>query len=345
MVDSLSRQLINTYQGGFPLSLHPFAVAAEELGVTESTLINMLKTLLETGALSRFGPLYDASKLGGAFTLAAFEVPESEFDSVSEYVNSFHEVAHNYKRDHQLNMWFVLACDKQENIITTLDKIEAYTGLTVYNFPKTSEFYIGLWLELNEEGKVSTKSIPAQSYPIYPMPLHPAEAQLPPVSSSESKVIDELDQQIIKATQAGLPLVNEPYAVIAEQVSSTAMDVVSRLRDMLDNGIIRRIGVVPNHYKLGLKGNGMTVWNVADPYIKMLGDKVGMLDFVSHAYERPRHLPLWPYNLFAMVHGENREDVKEKIEIIADILGDQCSQFDVLFSSAILKKTGLRLLK
>jgi len=112
---------------------------------------------------------------------------------------------------------------------------------------------------------------------------------------------------------------------------------------MLSYGIIRRIGAVPNHYRLGLKANGMTVWDVPDDQAEELGRQIGQLDFVSHSYLRPRHLPVWRYNLFAMVHGHSRNEVNEKAEQIASMLGDSCNAHETLFSTAILKKTGMRL--
>jgi DNA-binding Lrp family transcriptional regulator len=112
---------------------------------------------------------------------------------------------------------------------------------------------------------------------------------------------------------------------------------------MLVHGVIRRIGVVPNHYRLGLKANGMTVWDVADDQAGLLGEQIARLDFVSHCYLRPRHLPVWRYNLFAMVHGHSRDEVGEKSAQIASLLGSHCNARETLFSSEILKKTGMRL--
>jgi DNA-binding Lrp family transcriptional regulator len=155
-------------------------------------------------------------------------------------------------------------------------------------------------------------------------------------------MLDATDRKIIEATQAGLPLMPEPYQAIAEQLGLTAEDVMSRLLAMQDKGIIRRIGAVPNHYKLGYRFNGMTVWDIPDEAIDELGQKVGQLDFVSHCYHRPRHLPEWPYNLFAMVHAKSREDVDNQIRQIADLLGDFNHGCDVLYSTRILKKTGFR---
>lgn len=162
-------------------------------------------------------------------------------------------------------------------------------------------------------------------------------------SLTESAAIDAVDRQIIVATQKGLPLTAHPYHTVAEQMGIAAEDVMARMQRMLDNGIIRRIAAVPNHYALGYKANGMTVWDVTDAHIDELGRRVGELDCVSHCYHRPRHLPDWPYNLFAMVHGHDRTEVEVQAQQIAELLGDACRGHEILYSTRILKKTGLRL--
>jgi DNA-binding Lrp family transcriptional regulator len=158
----------------------------------------------------------------------------------------------------------------------------------------------------------------------------------------EAASLDALDRRILLATQAGLPLVAQPYRAVAEQVGASADEVMARMRRMLDAGIIRRIGAVPNHYALGYTANGMTVWDVADDRVLALGGAVGALEAVSHCYLRPRWLPEWPYNLFAMVHGHDRAEVERKARQIAELLGDACGAHAILYSTRILKKTGLR---
>ena len=157
--------------------------------------------------------------------------------------------------------------------------------------------------------------------------------------------LDATDRQIIEALQAGLPLVPAPYAAVADQLGIAEDTLTDRLAAMKASGVIRRIAAAPNHYKLGMTANGMTVWDVADDQITELGALIGALPFVTHCYERPRALPEWPYNLFAMVHGSSREEVEEKRARIKDILGDALRASDVLVSTRILKKTGLRLRK
>lgn len=155
--------------------------------------------------------------------------------------------------------------------------------------------------------------------------------------------IDAIDRRIIEATQAGLPLVPHPYAHVARGLDLTEEDLCARMRTLQDSGVIRRIALAPNHYKLGMTANGMSVWDVADDRLADLGQQVGNLAFVSHCYERPRALPDWPYNLFAMLHGTSRDKVEDLRAQVAGLLGEACRGHDILYSTRILKKTGLRL--
>ncbi|MCW8827491.1 MAG: AsnC family transcriptional regulator [Gammaproteobacteria bacterium] len=164
-----------------------------------------------------------------------------------------------------------------------------------------------------------------------------------PLQPTRHAPIDTLDRQIIQATQAGLPLTPRPYHQLAAHLGLEPEEVMRRLQRMQQRGIIRRIGAVPNHYALGYRGNGMSVWDVPDERIAQLGRRIGELDFVSHCYQRPRHLPDWPYNLFAMVHGHDRDEVRDKVSIIAGLLGADNRGHQILFSTRILKKSGLRL--
>ena len=147
-MDSVDRHIINTLQGGFPVCEHPYAEAAATLGLDETALISRIQKLQDDGFLSRFGPMYHAERLGGGLTLAAMAVAEAEFEHIAEIVNAFPEVAHNYKREHDLNMWFVLATETPERIDEVIQEIESHTGHVVYNMPKQEEFFVGLRFEV-----------------------------------------------------------------------------------------------------------------------------------------------------------------------------------------------------
>ncbi len=155
--------------------------------------------------------------------------------------------------------------------------------------------------------------------------------------------LTDFDRELIAATQSGLPLVSRPYEAVGAMLGVSGEQVRERLAQMIEQGLIRRIGAVPNHYRLGYVANGMTVWDVADERVDELGERIGALPAVSHCYRRPRELPLWPYNLFAMVHGRSRDEVQQQADTIRTLLGDACRGSDILYSSAILKKAGLRI--
>ncbi len=167
--------------------------------------------------------------------------------------------------------------------------------------------------------------------------------EMPKEEARQPVAMDDLDRRIITATQSGLPLVKEPYEAIAQQLNIKPELLQQRMQKMLQQGQIRRIGAVPNHYKLGYTANAMSVWDVPDDMIQPLGQQLGALSFVSHCYERPRFLPEWPYNLFAMLHGKSKDEVAEKVEQIICLLGEHCAGYELLYSTQILKKTGLRL--
>lgn len=147
-LDTIDRRLLNCLQDGFPISERPFAEVAQELGSDEATVIARVEALLAAGVLSRFGPMYHAERLGGGLTLAAMRIPPEDFERVAGQVNAFPEVAHNYERDHELNMWFVLATETPQRIAAVIREIERVTGYPVYNMPKREEFFVGLKFEV-----------------------------------------------------------------------------------------------------------------------------------------------------------------------------------------------------
>lgn len=145
-MDDLDRRIINGLQGSFPVEPRPFRAAARNLGTDEAALLQRLRHLLDEGMITRFGPLFNADRLGGAFTLCAMSVPDAEFERVAAAVNAFPEVAHNYEREHRLNMWFVLATGDPARIAQVVTRIEAETGCAVLELPKEAEYFVDLRL-------------------------------------------------------------------------------------------------------------------------------------------------------------------------------------------------------
>jgi len=178
---------------------------------------------------------------------------------------------------------------------------------------------------------------------MYPKPSTSSPDPAPAADAADAAWPDATDRALMRATQAGLPLVAAPYAALGAALGIGEQEVIARFAAMQARGLMRRLGAVPNHYALGWRANGMTVWDVADEHVEALGRMVGALPFVSHCYQRPRRLPRWPYNLFAMIHARTRGQAMPLVAQIGALLGDACRERDVLWSTRILKKTGLRL--
>ena len=326
-IDLDDARLIDRLQRGIPLTERPFADLAAELGGGQAQLIARLQRLLHDGVLTRFGPLFQIERAGGQFILAALQAPEARYAQIAEQVNSLPEVAHNYRREHALNMWFVIAAETPAAAQAARQRIESLTGLPVHAFPKEREYFVGLYLPLLG-GRGSALSV-----------QRPSPNAHPPAAIA----LTAFDRRLMAATQAGLPLVPRPYDTVAAALASTGWHVRQRLAALLAAGVVRRIAAVPNHYRLGYTANGMSVWDVHDAEVDRLGQLIGSQPAVSHCYRRPRQPGLWPYNLFAMLHGHTRGEVLAQADAIAPLLGPACRARDVLFSSAILKKTGLRI--
>ncbi|MGI9302726.1 MAG: siroheme decarboxylase subunit beta [Gammaproteobacteria bacterium] len=334
-MNSFEARLIDLLQDGLAITDRPFADAAARLRTNEQHVIETVRDLLDDGVLSRFGPMFNADALGGAYSLCAMCVPQDDFDHVTALVNAYPEVAHNYAREHVLNMWFVIATESTQRISDVVTGIEHQSGLEVFNFPKEEEYCIGLRFSARR----ACRFAPPQKDSRMPVtqPSHRAGSQ------ADAYVPDAADRALVALTQSGLSLIAKPFAELGEKLDLSAEQIMNRFRTMLGAGVIRRIGAVPNHYRLGYRANGMSVWNVADDQVSAAGREIAALDFVTHCYRRPRREPRWPYNLFAMVHGVERKEVETKVAEIAGRLGERARAHDVLYSTRILKKNGFRL--
>ena len=352
-LDALDAALINLLQGDLPLLSRPFARVADELGCGEDQVLARLQRLLDEGTLTRFGPLFQIERAGGCFVLAAMAVPPERFDEITARVNAHPQVAHNYRREHQLNMWFVLATEEAAEVARVIAAIEAETGLKVRAFPKEREYFVGLYLPAHAHeasapgagdtgpgnaGPLDTGALAAAAPPRAAAPRPGARSP-----AGATPVLGPLERRLMAATQQGLPLVARPFEALAQGLGLSETELLHGLQAMRARGLIRRIGALPNHYRLGYVANGMTVWDVADEQVDAIGARIGALPGVSHCYRRPRSLPDWPYNLFAMLHGHSRAAVQAQALEIRALLGPACRASDILYSSAILKKTGLRL--
>ncbi|MFB6250200.1 MAG: Lrp/AsnC family transcriptional regulator [Halobellus sp.] len=337
-LSDLDRVAINAFQGGFPVLERPFepaAAALRERGieVTASELLACVRELDEEGTLSRFGALVNAEEIGGSATLVAMHAPEERFDEVAETVNAHREVAHNYEREHpHLNMWFVVSVADEDRVEAVLEEIEAETGQPTYNLPKQQEFRVEA--KFLVDGPISEGDVDLSGLG-------------PDVTPTDAQTLSPAERDLVVEIQGGLPISPTPYADVAAAIDQPTSWVVETIKRFEREGKIRRVGVVPNHYALGYTENGMTVWNVPDERVDEVGPAVASLPFVTHCYQRPRHGGVWPYNFFAMTHGRSEAESERRIEQVRERMAEYWDvgddDWDSLFSTQILKKTGIRL--
>jgi DNA-binding Lrp family transcriptional regulator len=337
-LSTLDRAVVNAFQGGFPVVERPWEPAAAALrdrgvDVDAAALLDRVRTLDEAGTLSRFGALVNAEAIGGTATLVAMHAPPDRFEEVVEAVNAHREVAHNYEREHpHLNVWFVVSVADADRVEEVLAAIEDETGQPTYNMPKQREFRVEA--KFLVDGPVPGGDVDLSH-------LGPA------VEAADRPTLTPAERDLVVAIQGGLPVTETPYADVADALDVETAWVLRTLKRFLAEGKVRRVGVVPNHYALGYTENGMTVWDVPDDVVEEVGPAVASLPFVTHCYRRPRHEGVWPYNVFAMTHGRSEAEsdarVREVRETMAQFWDVGDDDWDTLFSTQILKKTGIRL--
>ncbi|RQG88817.1 Lrp/AsnC family transcriptional regulator [Natrarchaeobius halalkaliphilus] len=349
----LERAVVNAYQGGFPVVERPFEPAAAAMcergvDIDATELLETIRDLDDRGVLSRFGPLVNAQQIGGQATLVAMHAPEERFEEIVEAVNGHREVAHNYEREHPyLNVWFVVSVASADRVAAVLEEIEAETGQETYNLPKRREFrveakfYVDGPLSKAGEGDGNGRPKDDGSTGIDCSDLGPD------VSPTTKSTLSPAERDLVLEVQDGIPLTETPYSDVAATIGTETDWVLETVKRFDLEGKIRRVGVVPNHYALGYTENGMTVWNVPDELVEEVGPAVASLPFVTHCYERPRHEGVWPYNFFAMTHGRTEAESDRRIAAVREAMTEYWDvtdeDWDSLFSTQILKKTGIRL--
>lgn len=318
----LERNLLNDFQRDFPLTPRPFAALAERAGVDEQLVIDTLTRLHDQGCISRVGPVFRPHAVG-ASTLAALAVPADRLEAVAHQVNGYPEVNHNYQREHDYNLWFVATAPDAEHLDTFLARVERDTGLKVLSLPLRGSYHIDLGFDL--DGK-SRRRRPSPGH------RHPALGERRPMS--------EREQALVAEVQHGFPLVPEPFAQIGRHAGLSEAEVIEQLGGWIHEGVINRIGVVVRHHELGYRANAMAVWALPEDRIDEIGRKLAAYPFVNLCYQRRPDPPRWNYNLFCMIHGQDREAVERKVALLREECGLDDYDHAVLFSSRRFKQRG-----
>ncbi len=312
---TLEFRLLNEFQRDFPLISAPFAEIAQRVGSDEATVLATLQRLQQDGAISRIGAVF-APRAVGASTLAALAVPPERLDAVAAQVSAHPGVNHNYEREHRYNLWFVATAADEAALAALLADIGATTGLPPIALPLVEEFHIDLGFDLVHGGKVQ----------------HAARR-------CERRPTSDSDRRLVAVLQPGLPLVARPFAALAQQAGLEESALVGRLAAWLDDGCIKRFGVVVRHHELGYRANAMVVFDVPDEEVSAVGQRLAREAGVTLCYRRARCLPHWRHNLFCMVHGRSRAEVEPVIARLSAVAGHPCQ---ALFSLRRFKQCGAK---
>lgn len=320
-MDALDFRLVNEFQRDFPLEAQPFAEIAWRLCTDEEAVMAALQRLQSEGVVSRVGAVF-APRRVGASTLAALAAPPGQLEAIAARVSSRPEVNHNYEREHRYNLWFVVTARDERHLAETLASIEEDTGCQVISLLLEHEFYIDLGFDLAGVCKA-----PCTARRIEPGDLRALSSQ---------------EQKLMGALQRGLELVPRPFARLGQQAGLEELEVIAMLKQWRGEGLIKRFGVVVRHHELGYTANAMVVWDLPDGEVERVGSLLAAEPEVTLCYQRRRHRPEWPYNLFCMIHGRERGGVERAVASLRTRFGLETYPQAILFSRRRFKQRGAR---
>ncbi len=323
VLDALDRRLLDEHQRGFPICEAPFAEIANRLDCEANEVLRRLAALEQRGVVSRVGPVFAPGRVG-ASTLAAMAVPPARLESVAERVNRYRAVNHNYEREHEFNLWFVLTAAGVDELDQTLADVRRCTGFEVLDLRLERSYHIDLGFPLWRRPPAGARTA--------------ATGAGPPAAAA---ALDALDRRLLGAIEDGLSLTARPYAAVARRIGLSEAQVMERLGRLLGDGVIKRMGVIVRHHELGYRSNAMVVFDAPDDRVDVLGRRLAQVALVTLCYRRTRCPPVWPYNLYCMLHGRDRGEVTGWVEeLLPDAVGDLDRA--VLFSRRRFRQRGAR---
>ncbi|MCX5673174.1 MAG: AsnC family transcriptional regulator [Planctomycetota bacterium] len=319
-MDELDRKIVTAIQGGLPAEERPFDTLAARLGIDPEEMIARVRRLVSDGMIRRLGPVFDSRSLGYASTLVAARIPPERLAEVAARVNRLSGVTHNYERRHAYNLWFTLVCPSAAELERTIEALRRETGIPdFHSLPALTVYKIRVQFDLAGE-------------PQAPQDAGGRTEGVPPPLDGKQRARGRL-------LQDGRPGEREPGAARAARRGWPTARVVQQIRAWLDSGVIRRFGAVVRHRELGFAANGMAAFRAAPDVIDAAGKRLAKHGEVSHCYRRPP-LPDFPYNLFAMVHGQSEEEVRRTVAAMTGEIGVE--DYAVLFSVTEFKKESMR---
>ncbi|MBV9787657.1 MAG: AsnC family transcriptional regulator, partial [Chloroflexi bacterium] len=324
-MDAIDKKLVNTMQWKFPVVSRPWQVLAEEVGTTEADVLQRIGRLREIGVVRQISPIFDTRKLGYKSSLVAVRVAPERLEEAAAIVNSHPGVSHNYRRDHYFNMWFTIAVPPEQDLETEIKRLTDRAGVEKVRMLPTLKMYkIAVKLDMEQdETKVGKET---QKY----------------VKADELRPLSERDKELIRATQDDLPLVEEPFKLLAQQAGISEDELFAWFDEMQRMNYLRRVAAILRHQKAGFTDNGMITWKVPEDKVDEAGRIAAAYSTVSHCYRRPVYED-WPYNFFSMVHARSRENAQEIGRQIAEELRPLgVTEYVILFSTKEFKKDRVR---
>lgn len=315
-----ARLILDRVQSDFPLCETPYDQLAEELSIPREQLLERLQEMIDGEEIRRIGPIFNPRKLGYQSTLCAAAVEPGQCDAVAGFINSFVEVTHNYLRDHRFNVWFTLIACSKDKFGEIVREIENQQGVRqVLILPATKVYKIKV--HFNTSGSERSEKDEVQN-------------------TNQLQInLSDRDIDLIRALQSPLKLIATPFQAIAEECDMASETVLNRIRQWCDDGTIRRFGARVNHRRIGYLANGMSVWQIDEDHLDEMGAKLSAYPQISHCYARAA-VDSWPYNLYGMVHANEKQEVLDLVEGIAGKSGNP--EHLVLFSTKEYKKTAPR---
>lgn len=323
-LDAIDKQLTTIMQEEIPISEHPFRDLGQKVGVSEAECLERVRRLKDQNIIRQIGVIFDSRNMGYKSSLVAIKADPEKCDQVAAVVSEHPGVSHNYKRNHEFNIWFTIAVPPGQSLERHVEAIHKASGAISTRIMQTLRLYkIGVKLDLTDEGRKTENLTAKEKAPVWDKLLE------------EPAKLSEEDIAYIRELQEDLALVEQPYVEMAARLGVPFPRLKEKTVEMHDRGLFRRNAAILNHRKAGFRSNGMGVWRVDESEVDKYGEMFGQYRAVSHCYRRPVYAD-WKYNLFTMVHGESDDACRH---IIAELSKDSgLKDYTVLFSTTEYKK-------
>lgn len=325
-MDATNRIILDRIQRSFPMVPRPYDALAEGLEIDSQEVRRRIRALKEEGLLRQISAIFNTGALGYRSSLVAMAVPEKELERVVAVINRYPGVSHNYLRPGTYNVWYTIAVPPWESLQQTVDALSlSVGGWPTLILPALKKYKLAVVLDVLEEGEAAPND---ESF------------ELPMVESKGSFEPSPHNIRVVRCIQEDLPLVGKPFNQWADELAMTEGELLELISWWLEQGFMRRFAAVLNHRQVGFSANGMVVWSCPEERIDEYGRIVASHQEVSHCYHRPAH-PVWPYNLYAMVHGRNTEECRKIADKLAEAI--HLHDYEILFSTKEFKKIRLKL--